>query len=117
MSKVLGDAPSRAQPGPWFASEMVMDKKSWASLNDGKVPVNIVMAGSDGMSSDVVAAVWCGDDFDEAKTANLIAAAPDMLGALIQVRARFQGLRLGPDEAATLSRVNDAIDRACRGAR
>lgn len=44
--------------------------------------------------------------------ARLIAAAPDMLGALIQVRARLAGLMLGQDEKATLDRANAAIAKA-----
>ena len=47
-------------------------------------------------------------------TANrrMIAAAPDMLAALKQVRARCQGLRLGLDEELALDRVEAAIARA-----
>jgi hypothetical protein len=44
--------------------------------------------------------------------ARLITAAPDMLGALKSVRARFQHLRLGPDEEMVLNRVSAAIAKA-----
>lgn len=44
--------------------------------------------------------------------ARLIAAAPDMLGALIAVRARFQNLRLTADHEIVLDRVNAAIAKA-----
>jgi hypothetical protein len=64
-------------PGPWRASEMKMDKASWAALR-GK-SIDVVLRGSD-----VIAAVWCGDDRDgdESANARLIAAAPDMYKAL-----------------------------------
>lgn len=39
----------------------------------------------------------------------------ELVGALVQVRARFQHFNLGPDEAATMKRVNDAIARAKGG--
>lgn len=66
-------------PGPWQSSEMTMIAKDWAALNRGKL--NIVVRGSD-----VIAAVWCGDDRNttEAANARLIAAAPDMIEALRQ---------------------------------
>lgn len=44
--------------------------------------------------------------------ARLIAAAPDMLGALIAVRARFQGYNHGPDEQMVMDRVIAAIAKA-----
>lgn len=39
-------------------------------------------------------------------------AADDMLGALIAVRARFQGYNHGPDEQMVMDRVNAAIAKA-----
>jgi hypothetical protein len=68
--------------GPWFASEMTMDKKLWAELNDGGPLLNIVQANWDGWQGDIVACVWSDDGHDEAPTARLIAAAPDLYEAL-----------------------------------
>lgn len=71
----------KPQPGPWAASEMTMDAASWAELNEGQ-DLTIVRTNWDGITGDVVAAVWCDDDHDEMATANLIAAAPDLRAAL-----------------------------------
>ena len=42
----------------------------------------------------------------------LIAAAPDLLGAAIEVRARCQDYRLSPDASSAFDRLNAAIIKA-----
>jgi hypothetical protein len=75
-----GSVPAGAMPGPWSASEMGTDRSFWDAL--AADDVQIVRANWDGFAGDVVAAVWADDDHDDAATAHLIAAAPDLYEAV-----------------------------------
>jgi hypothetical protein len=78
--------------GEWFAHAMTMSRKDWASLHAKEL--DIVRRGSD-----VIAAVWCGDDVEGGEQANarLISAAPEMFEALKEV-VKWNGLRDGGDD-------------------
>lgn len=88
-SSQSGIPSAKHQPGPWAASEMRMTAKDWASLN-GDHDLTVVLTNGDGFHGDVVAAVWCDDDHSELDTARLIAAAPDMLAALVDLVESFE---------------------------
>ena len=96
------------QPGPWAASEMTMDAASWESLRADQ-SLHIVQANWDGFTGDVVACVWCDDDHDEAATARLIAAAPELFEALETAR-QFVDPRYFPGTApAALEKIDAAL--------
>ena len=80
---------SKHTPAPWRASEMIISKNNWKELNDKQIQT-IVKRGAD-----VIACVWCGDDRDGEELANarLIAAAPDLLDALIQIKNQILELK------------------------
>jgi len=106
-------------PGPWEVTSISIET---GNVSVGSRDLRIVIADVTNAASfgDMLAGAMSrsGGSFDpsDARTqfanARLIAAAPDMLAALISVRARFQHLRLGPDESAVLDRVQTAIAKA-----
>jgi hypothetical protein len=109
-------------PAPWRASEMRMDKRSWAELN-GDHDLTIVQAHWDGITGDVIAAVWADDDHDELANAHLIAAAPELLAAceasgvaLTEAAAVFKGKGF-PGLATVLTRHAEICAAALAKAR
>ena len=71
---------------------MSMSKKDWAILNGDQI--NIVRDGAN-----VIAVVWADDNTNEIANARLIAAAPELLEALIEVKSwRMQSLDVMPPE-------------------
>ena len=100
-------------PGPWSPSAIGL-------TNDGALPIMADIGADDRKR---VATVDCQSRFkrgegwksecdERAANARLIAAAPEMLAALVAVRARFQHYRHGPDEDMVMDRVFAAIANA-----
>lgn len=94
-------------PGPWKTDYEKISPTSFAQL----------IRGADG---EVVAQMgWAQRPLGKGRVgtwreenAYLCAAAPDLLSALINVRARFQHYRHGPDEEMVMNRVDAAIKKA-----
>jgi len=68
-----------AIPGDWHASRSIRDGESYP-YGDGTV--RFVYATQPNGEKYIVAKVWSGDDGDFASTAQLIAAAPELLAAI-----------------------------------
>lgn len=92
-------------PGPWFTADA---GGAVAILRADGHPVATTMSTYYWQRMDeALKSTWRGP-----ADARLIAAAPELLAALKNVRARFQHLRLGPDEETVLDRADAAIAKA-----
>jgi hypothetical protein len=92
-------------------SSMVMSKKAWAELNDGKQEFTILRANWDGITGDVVAVVWDDDDAEEKRIAALFSAAPQLLEALEEFMPWGEP-RIGADGLVNLKCTREQFNKA-----
>lgn len=87
---------SEHTPGPWRVNK-------YGSIGAGECGTKPIVA---------TVEPFFGKHGNDGDNARLIAAAPEMLAALIRVRARMQGYRLNADADAALTAVSKAIAKA-----
>ncbi len=100
-------------PGPWEVHRSgVIKESNFGGRHAGVFGARITDTEGHSFIPKVAKVVGMEDAATILANAHLIAAAPEMLGALVEVRARMQGYRLDLDASHALDRVDAAIAKA-----